>query len=102
MLIFLHPLWALWTRSRATNGVECKAITLRTYGYAAPVRATFLLLCTFLASLAVLCRCPLQRGNVVLLFDERVELPGLSAFDAEFVRTLSHTVAHRRVDRRRS
>ena len=83
MLIFLHPLWALWTRSRATNGVECKAIRLRRYGYAMPVRATFL----FWLRLRVLCRFPLQR-DVVLLFDERVELPGLSALAAEFVRKL--------------
>jgi hypothetical protein len=53
-----------------------------------PVRAAFLLLCTFLASLGGPLPVSAATRNVVLLFDERVELPGLSPFDAEFVRTL--------------
>jgi signal transduction histidine kinase len=44
------------------------------------------------ASLALTIACPLpvsaETRRVVLLFDERVELPGLSLLDAEFVRTL--------------
>jgi signal transduction histidine kinase len=44
------------------------------------------------ASLALTIACPLpvsaETRRVVLLFDERVELPGLSLLDAEFVRAL--------------
>ena len=44
------------------------------------------------ASLALTIACPLsvsaETRRVVLLFDERVELPGMSRLDAEFVRTL--------------
>jgi hypothetical protein len=52
-------------------------------------RAVLLIACTGIAMLVAGC-LPVSAAtrNILLLFDERVELPGLSLLDAELVRTL--------------
>ena len=52
-------------------------------------RAVLLIACTGIAMLIAGC-LPVSAAtrNILLLFDERVELPGLSLLDAELVRTL--------------
>src|SRR4051794_30840485 len=58
-------------------------------GCAAELRTILLIACTGII-MAIICCLPASAAtrHVVLLFDERVELPGLALLEAEFVHTL--------------
>lgn len=58
-------------------------------GRAAELRAILLIACTGII-MSIICCSPVSAAtrHIVLLFDERVELPGLALLEAEFVHTL--------------
>lgn len=82
----LHLCQLMWTA--VTLGAT-KGVGLAEKSPATKRRTTFLTACTALAmSIACCLQASAVTRHVVLLFDERVELPGLSLLDKELANTL--------------
>ena len=74
----------MWEAVTATTGVGAAE-----KGQATKLRAALLMACTALAmSIACCLQASAATRHIVLLFDERVELPGLSILDKELANTL--------------